>query len=665
MQPSATASIPPPGEMDIQAMQSMDWLFKKERIYLLAQFWQQRATLAEKEVTTLKEQIATNSSTPCSETKDSTNMDRHSYESEISAKEKEINQLVEEVQRSQVTIAKLHAKVPALEDQLEQKNQYIAKLEAKLESQKDYDDIKRELSILKSVSSANNSETKSIELLLERTKQETPKSPPHQEQEGNEILQPQHHHDQQQQQQQRTSSNSPPTSTGPLPPPFQNVETFGTLLGEEIVANWRRSIETLLGEEIVANWRRSIEKMSLNNRIIPSSPSAECPAIGVATPIAADSTEKSTASTPQPADSVTGPQSSPLLNGNPKSPEDNNNHHVSNNNIPISATVCPTFLKAEDLKSPYRFEEHRSYRFAEDLGMPPGSMVGRLGESLIPKGDPMEARLQEMLRFNMDKYASQNLDTLHISRRVRELLSIHNIGQRLFAKYILGLSQGTVSELLSKPKPWDKLTEKGRDSYRKMHAWSCDDNAVLLLKSLIPKKGKDTGIPTFGRPENEYPDDRIAHMLSEASHMQMKTPVEDSHSNDDSKSPQGCPSPFSKDSSQNRKLKKYENDDIPQEKVVRIYQEEFAKLMGRRIEDMRSSRDVVHSMFLPQIFSGAPMDRTQDDIRAAIDAYHRELAKINVNQPPGQLPNLGLLALQQQALAHNPAMNGGAHNNKP
>lgn len=131
-------------------------------------------------------------------------------------------------------------------------------------------------------------------------------------------------------------------------------------------------------------------------------------------------------------------------------------------------------------------------RFAEDLGMAPGSMIGRLGESLIPKGDPMEAKLQEMLRYNMDKYASQNLDTLHIARRVRELLSIHNIGQRLFAKYILGLSQGTVSELLSKPKPWDKLTEKGRDSYRKMHAWACDDGAVMLLKSLIPKKGKIT-----------------------------------------------------------------------------------------------------------------------------------------------------------------------------
>lgn len=28
-------------DMDLPAVQSMDWLFKKERIYLLAQFWQQ------------------------------------------------------------------------------------------------------------------------------------------------------------------------------------------------------------------------------------------------------------------------------------------------------------------------------------------------------------------------------------------------------------------------------------------------------------------------------------------------------------------------------------------------------------------------------------------------------------------------------------------------
>ena len=70
----------------------------------------------------------------------------------------------------------------------------------------------------------------------------------------------------------------------------------------------------------------------------------------------------------------------------------------------------------------------------------------------IPKFDPLEGKLQDMLRYNMERYGGQAFDTLATARRVREILSVHNIGQRLFAKYVLGLSQGTVSELLSKPK---------------------------------------------------------------------------------------------------------------------------------------------------------------------------------------------------------------------
>lgn len=191
------------------------------------------------------------------------------------------------------------------------------------------------------------------------------------------------------------------------------------------------------------------------------------------------------------------------LNGSGKSLlEDNNNSlcGTPNANASSAAAMAAAAMAAQQHPHlppgylhalPFQFQDRGHFRFADDLQLPPGaSMAGRLGESLIPKSDPMEAKLQEMLRYNMDKYANQPLDTLHISRRIRELLSVHNIGQRLFAKYILGLSQGTVSELLSKPKPWDKLTEKGRDSYRKMHAWGCDDNAVMLLKSLIPKKGE-------------------------------------------------------------------------------------------------------------------------------------------------------------------------------
>ena len=107
-----------------------------------------------------------------------------------------------------------------------------------------------------------------------------------------------------------------------------------------------------------------------------------------------------------------------------------------------------------------------------------------------PGGDDTSGRLQELLRASLEKNCTGDLDTMFIARRVRELLSIHNIGQRVFAKHVLGLSQGTVSELLSKPKLWDKLTEKGRDSYRKMYSWAADDQAILLLKSYVPRRGK-------------------------------------------------------------------------------------------------------------------------------------------------------------------------------
>lgn len=40
MQPTVPQSAGA-ADMDLPAVQSMDWLFKKERIYLLAQFWQQ------------------------------------------------------------------------------------------------------------------------------------------------------------------------------------------------------------------------------------------------------------------------------------------------------------------------------------------------------------------------------------------------------------------------------------------------------------------------------------------------------------------------------------------------------------------------------------------------------------------------------------------------
>ncbi|KAF9810659.1 hypothetical protein SFRURICE_021112, partial [Spodoptera frugiperda] len=187
-------------------------------------------------------------------------------------------------------------------------------------------------------------------------------------------------------------------------------------------------------------------------------------------------------------------------------------------------------------------------------------------------------------------------------------------------------------------------------------------NVVVVLSIVGTKDG--TGA-VFGRPEGEG-DERLTHAILSEAHM-MKTPTgpphnDDSRSNEDSSSPRTqCPSPFSnKDSSQNRRLKKYENDDIPQEKVARIYQEELAKIMTRRVEDIR--REGFPGGGMPP-----HMERPPEDIRMALEAYHRELAKI---QPGGNIPNLhnlpamphfpNLLALQQQAMqqAQNQQMNG-------
>lgn len=313
------------------------------------------------------------------------------------------------------------------------------------------------------------------------------------------------------------------TPSSVLPPPLQNVDQFSSMLGEEIVNNWRHSsyidlppsssVSSTAASSNVNAQQSALSKLttSMQNRMINHFPNfTDCLTMNSSSNninnnnnqhhhhlIGQDGDknshhESSSASTPVLQDSrderdlnsmmnhrVTPLQMPPLS----KSPSDDNNapHPLLHNG---SAHFNPFNPFGERGKNNY------SMKFAEDLNLPPGAMIGRLGDSLIPKGDPMEARLQEMLRYNMDKYANQNLDTLHISRRVRELLSVHNIGQRLFAKYVLGLSQGTVSELLSKPKPWDKLTEKGRDSYRKMHAWACDEAAIMLLKSLIPKKGE-------------------------------------------------------------------------------------------------------------------------------------------------------------------------------
>lgn len=63
---------------------------------------------------------------------------------------------------------------------------------------------------------------------------------------------------------------------------------------------------------------------------------------------------------------------------------------------------------------------------------------------------------------------TQDLDTQTITTKIKEALLANNIGQKIFGEAVLGLSQGSVSELLSKPKPWHMLSIKGREPFIRM-----------------------------------------------------------------------------------------------------------------------------------------------------------------------------------------------------
>uniref|UniRef100_A0A8C0D269 Protein CASP n=1 Tax=Balaenoptera musculus TaxID=9771 RepID=A0A8C0D269_BALMU len=124
----------------------------------------QRAEVAQREVETLREQLlsANHSLQLASQIQKAPDVEqaievltRSSLEVELAAKEREIAQLVEDVQRLQASLTKLRensaSQISQLEQQLSAKNSTLKQLEEKLKGQADYEEVKKELNILKSM----------------------------------------------------------------------------------------------------------------------------------------------------------------------------------------------------------------------------------------------------------------------------------------------------------------------------------------------------------------------------------------------------------------------------------------------------------------------------------------------------------------------------------
>lgn len=138
-------------------------------------------------------------------------------------------------------------------------------------------------------------------------------------------------------------------------------------------------------------------------------------------------------------------------------------------------------------------------------------------EAMLSDPFAFQRKLQEQQRLALFSGASSNvyeiaaltqeLDTMLLTQRVKEVLASSNVGQKVikrrqilsatvklflfqptnlislflwcvlfqhFGEAVLGLSQGSVSELLCKPKPWHMLSIKGREPFIRMQLWLND-----------------------------------------------------------------------------------------------------------------------------------------------------------------------------------------------
>ncbi|XP_077862726.1 homeobox protein cut-like 1 [Saccoglossus kowalevskii] len=343
----------------------------------------QRVTSSEKEIESLKSQLQSTSETlrQAEQMQKAPNMEqaidiltRSSLEVELSAKEKEVSQLVDDVQRLQAANTKLRdsssTQIAKLEEQISQKALALKNLEGKIQNQNDYEEMKRELTIMKSME-------------------------------------------------------------------FQ--------LPEDDTSNQQKSLEMLLLEK---------------NRVLQS----ENTSMKLAN---AEMSSGGTSSQSQP--------------------------RKFTNNYQLSQNFTGKDTSRTDTKS--------SDSHCVSQPSSPRPPVQPLPATASPMGTALVTRAIAYPALKQCYLDSGTINTIEVARIIKDLLLTYNIGQRVFGEYVLAMSQGSVSEILARPKLWDKLTVKGREPFIKMVDFLADEeNMQTLLIINAKKKGKELSISTPPKP---------------------------------------------------------------------------------------------------------------------------------------------------------------------
>ncbi|XP_013866511.1 cut-like homeobox 1b isoform X5 [Austrofundulus limnaeus] len=450
----------------------------------------QRAEAAQREAESLREQLSLSnqSQQPSSPSKADPDSEQaaeaashSSLEAELRAKERETAQLVEDVQRLQASLTKLRettsSQILQLEQQLSSKSAVLKELEEKLESQADYEEVKKELSILKTMefgtSDSVQDSSKPLEvLLLEKnralqsesaalriantelsgsagrkgteesttTKEDTvnsdpsssPTPPPPSVPSSSQLPLSRAHTD---------SLNTATTSgeTHPFTPTGIGQELYSPMFP---LVGGKMALNSLIQRQLLQTfYSKALQESSgIHSGALLFTPfTPALSSIPTSTPGSGSATIPLAASSPQPP---------------PASPD-----------------------------------------------MAPVNGSSTAGSAPSPSPSHSDANTGSVLD-------GEDMDTAEIARQVKEQLIKHNIGQRVFGHYVLGLSQGSVSEILARPKPWNKLTIRGKEPFHKMRQFLADEQNILALRSIQGRQREGSGQPQLSRVFQDVPKRR-------------------------------------------------------------------------------------------------------------------------------------------------------------
>ncbi|XP_034461045.1 cut-like homeobox 1b isoform X2 [Hippoglossus hippoglossus] len=456
----------------------------------------QRAEASQREAESLREQLSLSNQSqqlgsPAKADPDTEQVaevaSHSSLEAELRAKERETAQLVEDVQRLQASLTKLRettsSQITQLEQQLNSKTAILKELEEKLLKQADYEEVKKELSILKSMefgtSDSVQDSSKPLEvLLLERNRSLQSESAAlriaNTELSGSAGRKRTEESSTKEETMPTDPSSSPPPSlpsSSQLPLSRTHTDPLNTATttssGEThpftptgIGQDFYSPVFPLVGGKMALN--SLIQRQLLQtfySKALQESSGIPSGAL-LFTPFTPTLSSIPT-STPG-----SGSASIPLAASSPQPP-------------PASPDMAPVN----------------------------GSSTA--GSAPSPSPSHSDATTGSVLD-------GEDMDTAEIARQVKEQLIKHNIGQRVFGHYVLGLSQGSVSEILARPKPWNKLTIRGKEPFHKMRQFLADEQNILALRSIQGRQREGSGQPQLSRMFQDVPKRRA--LSNTASH---------------------------------------------------------------------------------------------------------------------------------------------------